>query len=178
MDAAMEAWLSATVMTDFGPAVGYDPLAQEYFRRLWAEQGPLTGEDLWLAAAQHQLELAADAVIAVLADLSATLPERSVHIEPVLCGSVVRVSVDGRFSSHDGGRLVAFGADQALHEVAATVQDLLTEAFWMVWPECPAHARGLLAEAGSPPAWVCRAGNHTLGVIGGLRASGQAAVSA
>lgn len=173
----MEAWLSDTVMADFGPAVGYDQVATTYFRELWTEQGPLTGEALWLAAADHQLRLAADAVLCVLADLAATLPERQVHIQPVLCGSVVRISVDGRYSSHDGGRLVAFGADQALLEVAATVQDLLTEAFWMVWPECPAHARGLLAEAGSPPTWACRAGNHTLGVIGGLSAPGHAAVA-
>lgn len=172
MDIAQEAWLSETVVADFGPGVGYDPVAQSFFRALYAERGPITGEPLWVAAAQHQLRLAADAVLAVLADVSATVPGRQVHIEPTLCGSVVRIACDGRFSSHDGGRMTAFGPEQALLEVATTVQDLITEAWWIVWPQCPQHGRGLLAEhvggSGHDPEWVCRSGRHVIAAVGSL----------
>lgn len=177
MDAELEGWLSATVLPDFGTQVGYDDVALGFFRALYAERGPLAGEDLWTAALNHQLELAKDAVLALGSDVLATITDREIHLAPVVCGFVIRISCNGEFSSHDNGRMLAFGPSQALLEVATTVQDLVTEQHWMVWPECPQHERALLAERGRPPVWVCRAGPHPVAAIGELRA-GQASAAA
>jgi hypothetical protein len=167
MDAAVEAWLSEAVLPDFGPQVAYDETARAWFRELHAAAGPLTGEALWGAALSHQYELAKDAVLAVYADLSATLTDRSLTIAPEVQGYVVRISCEGQFSEHDGGRMLAFGPDQALLEVAATVQDFLT-ALWVVWPECPQHQRALMPEARGKPTWICRHGPHEVAPIGSL----------
>ncbi|GAA0622212.1 hypothetical protein GCM10009547_26330 [Sporichthya brevicatena] len=174
MDAEVEAWLSDTVLPDFGPQVVYDDTARAWFSGLHADAGPLTGEALWRAAATHQFELAKDAVLAVYADLNATLTDRSLVIAPEIVGYVVRISCDGTFSDHDGGRMLAFGPDQALLEVATTVQDLLT-GLWIAWPQCPEHERALMAEARSRPAWVCRTGPHEVAPIGALTSVGGAA---
>ncbi len=167
MDAEVEAWLSDAVLRDFGPQVAYDETARSWFRELYGNAGPLTGEALWTAALTHQCELAKDAVLAVYADLNATLTERALTIAPEIQGFVVRISCDGQFSEHDGGRMLSFGPDQALLEVARTVQDLLT-ALWVVWPECPQHQRALMAEAREKPVWICRTGPHEVAPIGSL----------
>jgi hypothetical protein len=169
VDAEVEAWISNTVLPDFGPQVGYDDVALAWFRELHGTQGPLTGEELWTAAASHQFELAKDAVLAVYADVSATITDRPLTIAPEIVGFVVRISCDGDFSEHDGGRMLAFGQSQALLEVATTVQDLLMAKYWMPWPECPEHVRALLAERGVPtPVWACRNGPHVVAPIGSL----------
>lgn len=167
MDAEVEAWLSDAVLPDFGSQVAYDETARLWFRELYATAGPLTGKALWRAAVSHQFELAKDAVLALYADLGATLTDRSLAVAPELQGFVVRISCEGRFSEHDGCRMLAFGPDQALLEVATTVQDLLT-AQWVVWPECPQHQRALMAEAREKPTWVCRTGPHEVAPIGSL----------
>jgi hypothetical protein len=169
MDAEVEAWLSDAVLPDFGPGVAYDETARAWFHELHASAGPLTGEALWTAAVTHQYELAKDAVLAVYADLNATLTDRPLTISPEIQGFVVRISCDGQFSEHDGGRMLSFGPDQALLEVARTVQDMLT-ALWVVWPECPQHQRALMAEATPKPVWVCRTGPHEVAPIGSLGA--------
>ena len=168
MNAEVEAWLSNTVLPDFGSQVGYDDVALAWFRQLHDTAGPLTGEALWTAAASHQLELAKDAVLAVYADISATITERALTIAPEVSGFVVRISCDGSFSDHDGGRMLAFGKAKALLEVAATVQDLLMDKYWIAWPECPQHGRALLAEPGELPMWACRTGPHAVAPIGRL----------
>jgi len=169
VDAEIEAWISDSVLPDFGPQVAYDEVSLAWFRELHATHGPLTGEELWTVAAAHQFELAKDAVLAVYADLSATVTDRAVTIAPEIAGFVVRISCDGTFSDHDGGRMLAFGRPQALLEVAATVQDLLMQKYWMPWPECPRHQRALLAERGIPtPVWACRTGPHVVAPIGAL----------
>ncbi len=82
---------------------------------------------------------------------------------------MVRISCDGEFSTHDNGRMLAFGQPQALLEVATTVQDLLMQKYWTAWPECPEHQRALLAERGMPvPVWACRTGPHAVAPIGSL----------
>ena len=167
MDAEVEAWLSDTVLPDFGPKVAYDDVARAWFSSLHATAGPLTGEDLWRAAVTHQFELAKDAVLAIYADLNATLTDRSLIIAPEIQGYVVRISCEGKFSDHDGGRMLAFGRDEALLEVATTVQDFLT-GLYLVWPECPEHRRALMAEARTKPTWVCRTGPHEVAAIGAL----------
>jgi hypothetical protein len=167
MDAEVEAWLSGTVLPDFGSQVAYDETARAWFRELYTREGALTGEALWSAAVTHQFELAKDAVLAVYADLSATITDRSLVIAPELLGFVVRVSCEGQFSEHDGGRMLAFGPDQAVLEVARTVQDLVT-GLWIVWPECSEHRRALMAEAHEKPMWVCRTGPHVVAPIGSL----------
>lgn len=167
MDAEVEAWLSNAVLPDFGSQVAYDDTARAWFSQLYATAGPLTGEALWSAAVTHQFELAKDAVLAVYADLGATLTDRTLTIAPEIHGFVVRISCDGQFSDHDGGRMLAFGPDQALLEVATTVQDHLT-SLWVVWPECPQHQRALMGEARHKPTWVCRTGPHEIAPIGSL----------
>jgi hypothetical protein len=168
VDAELEAWLSDTVLPDFGPQVAYDDVARAWFSALYAEQGPLTGEALWSAAAHHQFELAKDAVLAVYADISATVTDRALTIAPEISGFVVRISCDGHFSDHDNGRMLAFAQPQALLEVATTVQDLLMSKYWMAWPECPEHGRALLAERGELPMWACHTGPHAVAPIGTL----------
>lgn len=177
MDPELEAWLSDTVLPDFGPQVGYDEIALAFFRDLYTSHGAPTGEQLWTAAASHQFELAKEAVLALGADILATITDREIWIAPLICGYVVRISCNNEFSSHDGGRMVSFGPAQALLEVATTVQDLITEQHWMVWPECAEHGRALLAERGHPPVWVCRSGPHPVAAVGELRA-GQASAAA
>ena len=167
MDAEVEAWLSDTVLPDFGSQVAYDDVARSWFSSLYASAGPLKGEELWSAAVTHQYELAKDAVLAVYADLSATITDRSLTIAPEVVGYVVRISCEGQFSDHDGGRMLAFSADQALLEVARTVQDFLTNLY-LVWPECPQHNRALMAEARQKPTWLCRTGPHEVAPIGAL----------
>ena len=167
MDAEVEAWLSDTVLPDFGPKVAYDEVARAWFSSLHATAGPLTGEALWSAAVTHQYELAKDAVLAVYADLSATLTDRSLTVSPEIDGYIVRISCEGQFSDHDGGRMLAFAPDQALLEVARTVQDLIT-GLYLVWPECPEHGRALMAEARPKPTWLCRTGPHEVAPIGAL----------
>lgn len=169
-DVELDAWLSHTVIPDFGTTVGYDDAAVAFFRALYAERGALTGELLWTAAALHQSGLARQAVEKVAGDVAATLPEQQAQIEAVVEGFVVRIEVNGRRSGHDGGRMLSFDVSDALVEVATTVQDLVTELWWTVWPECPEHERGLLPEAGSPPVWACRSGPHVVAPIGGLQA--------
>lgn len=165
----MEAWLSATVLPDFGSQVGYDDVALGFFREVYSERGALAGEALWTAAVTHQFELAKDAVLAVGSDILATLADREIRIAPVICGFVVRVSCNGEFSMHDGGRMLAFGQAQALLEVATTVQDLITEQSYIVWPACPEHGRGLMPEPALPaPTWVCRTGPHAIAPVGAL----------
>lgn len=166
-----DAWLSGAVLPDFGPQIGYDDVAVAYFRDLYAERGALTGEELWAAAVTHQLEVARRAVDVVAADVAAAEPDRDANIEAIVEGFVVRIRVNGRLSSHDGGRMLAFGPAPAIVEVATTVQDLLTDEWWTVWPPCPEHGRGLLAEPGPPPQWACRIGPHIVGPIGALPAS-------
>lgn len=179
MDAEIEAWISDSVLPDFGSQVAYDAVSLAWFRELHATHGPLTGEELWTAAASHQFELAKDAVLAVYADLSATVTDRALAIAPEIQGFVVRISCDGAFSDHDGGRMLAFGRPQALLEVATTVQDLLMEKYWMAWPECPQHERALLAERGIPaPVWACRTGPHVVAPIGSLARAVPPAASA
>jgi hypothetical protein len=169
VDAELEAWLSDTVLPDFGSQVGYDDVALTFFRGVYADSGALTGEALWTAAVTHQYELAKDAVLAVGADILNTLTDREVRIAPVICGFVVRISCNDQFSVHDGGRMLAFGPAQALLEVATTVQDLITEQSYIVWPACPEHGRGLMAEPSRPaPIWVCRTGPHTVAPVGSL----------
>ncbi|HUR73051.1 MAG TPA: hypothetical protein VMZ00_02170 [Sporichthya sp.] len=168
MDAEVEAWLSGTVLPDFGSQVAYDEIARAWFRELYATAGALTGEELWSAAVSHQYKLAHDAVRTVHADVSATITDRTLTITPEVLGFVVRISCDGKFSDHDGGRMLAFDQGRALLEVARTVQDLITGQNWMVWPECPGHRRAAMAEDGPPPAWVCRTGPHVLAPIGSL----------
>lgn len=168
VDAEVEAWLSEAVLRDFGPQVAYDDVARAWFEHLHGQQGPLTGEALWTAAAHHQFELAKDAVLAIYADLSATITDRRLIIAPEIAGFVVRISCDGSFSEHDGGRMLAFGQPQALIEVATTVQDLLMNKYWTAWPECPEHGRALLAERGDLPMWACRTGPHAVAPIGRL----------
>lgn len=170
MDAELEGWLSDTVLPDFGPQVRYDEVALAWFSELYATSGALSGEALWTAAVTHQYELAKDAVFAVHADVTATVTERSLTIVPEILGFVVRVSCDGKFSDHDGGRMLSFAPGPALLEVATTVQDLITGQYWMVWPECLEHGRALLAEAREQPTWICRAGPHEIAPIGSLRA--------
>ncbi len=64
--------------------------------------------------------------------------------------------------------MLAFGAHQALLEVATTVQDLLMSQHWTAWPECPEHSRALLPERGDLPIWGCRTGPHAVAPIGSL----------
>ncbi|MBA3743626.1 hypothetical protein [Sporichthya sp.] len=167
MDAEVEAWLSGSVLPDFGSQVAYDETARTWFRELYTTAGALSGEALWTAAVTHQFELAKDAVLAVYADLTATLTDRSLTIAPEIHGFIVRISVEGQFSEHDGGRMLAFGRDEALLEVARTVQDMIT-GLWVVWPECPEHGRAMMAESGFRPTWVCRTGPHEIAPIGSL----------
>jgi hypothetical protein len=179
VDPEIEAWISEAVLPDFGPQVAYDEIALAWFRELHRTQGPLTGEELWTAAASHQFELAKDAVLAVYADISATITDRALTIAPEISGFVVRISCDGEFSDHDGGRMLAFAPPQALLEVATTVQDLLMAKYWMAWPECPEHNRALLAERGVPrPVWACRNGPHVVAPIGALARAHPPAASA
>lgn len=174
----MEGWLSTTVLPDFGSQVGYDEVALTFFRQLYTERGPLTGEALWTAAVTHQFELAKDAVLAVGSDILATVPDREIHIAPVICGFVVRISCNGEFSGHDGGRMLAFGSAQALLEVATTVQDLITEQSYIVWPACPEHGRGLMPEPALPaPRWVCRSGPHAISSVGALGTANPSAAT-
>ncbi len=176
MDAELEAWLSDTVLPDFGSQVGYDAVALAFFRELYVERGGLTGEELWIAAVTHQYELAKDAVLAVGADIQATLTGQEIWIAPIICGYVVRISCNNEFSLHDGGRMLAFGPAQALLEVATTVQDLITEQSYIVWPACPEHGRGLMPEPALPvPNWVCRTGPHAIAPVGALAGVNPAA---
>ncbi len=166
----LDTWLAETVLPDFGTRIGYDTVALTFFQKVFAERGALTGEALWTLAAQHQLELAKRAAAAVTSDIRATTADKEVEIEPVLEGSVVRIKCNGAFDEHDGGRMFAFDLDRAMVEVAETVQDLLTEQWWAVWPLCPEHGdHGLCPEPSKPVAsWSCRIGPHTVGAVGGL----------
>lgn len=165
----LDTWFAETVLPDFGTRIGYDLVAIAFFKEVFAQHGALTGEALWTLAAKHQFDLAKRAAEAVAKDIRATA-DKEVEIEPVQDGSVVRIKVNGEFDAHDGGRLFAFDLDRALVEVAETVQDLLTEQWWAVWPLCPEHGdHGLCPEPSKPVAsWSCRIGPHTVGAVGAL----------
>ncbi|WP_329425359.1 hypothetical protein OG339_33995 [Streptosporangium sp. NBC_01495] len=60
------------------------------------------------------------------------------------------------------------GAD--LRDVADATQDVVVEATWKMWPACPVHDRGLLAELENEIAvWRCTSGGtHTVAPVGEL----------
>ncbi|WP_436759236.1 hypothetical protein [Streptosporangium sp. V21-05] len=57
-----------------------------------------------------------------------------------------------------------------LRDVADATQDVVVEATWKMWPPCPVHDRGLLAERENKIAvWRCTSrGTHTVAPVGEL----------
>jgi hypothetical protein len=61
-------------------------------------------------------------------------------------------------------------AQQAVVEVGDSVQEVIMELVWFVWPVCATHGRGLHAGWDGLPVWWCAAdGRHTVAPIGELR---------
>ncbi|MFI6921941.1 hypothetical protein ACIBIZ_18510 [Nonomuraea spiralis] len=62
------------------------------------------------------------------------------------------------------------GVEDALAEVADTVQETIMELTWKVWPVCTSHDRGVYvrSERGTVVWWCTGDGGHTLAPVGQL----------
>jgi hypothetical protein len=151
-------WMREVVMPEFGEALTED--WGDWLHQVFTTQGALRGPDLrrLASAAQHQAAEAASRRVA--ADVAQTTG-LTVSIGLVERDGTMRIACDGEFSSDDSGGFFAIGDEEAAAEVADTVQDILLERLWRVWPTCPQHDSGLhpdFIDGGA--VWLCRSGRH------------------
>jgi hypothetical protein len=101
----------------------------------------------------------------VVADLHRTTPHRPAVTVDIVDDFVVRIAIDGSFSTPSMSARVI---PEAIAEVGEYFQEQLAQEIGC-WPECDEHAAGLHAEVHDAIAvWWCRAGRHVASFIGEL----------
>ncbi|MGW3361615.1 hypothetical protein ACWDOR_01575 [Streptosporangium canum] len=85
-------------------------------------------------------------------------------------GAMGMARVEFRGICHGNGLGPGGDAQWVLRDVADATQDVVVEATWKMWPACPVHDRGLLAELENEIAvWRCTSGGtHTVAPVGEL----------
>jgi hypothetical protein len=135
----------------------------EWLHELFISRGAVGGSQLVTLARTAQLEVAPTACRRVEVDVARTTGQ-AVTVAVVRdeqYGGLFRIACDGEFSVHDSSGFFAVGPEEAAHEVSVTVQDILLERWWRVWPACTQHDAGLhpdFIDAGA--VWLCRPGRH------------------
>jgi hypothetical protein len=132
----------------------------ERLHQVFTTQGAIRGPDLRRLASAAQQQAAEAASRRVAADVARSTGH-TVVIGPVVSGHNMRIACDGELSNDDSGIFFAIGEEEAACEVADTVQDILLERLWRVWPTCARHDSGLhpdFIDGGA--VWLCRPGRH------------------
>ena len=153
-----EQWLREVVVPEFGAVDGDD--WGDWLHQVFTTQGAVRGPDLRRLASAAQREAAETASRRVAADVARTTGH-TVAIGVVVRGHNMRIACDGEFSNDDSGGFFSIGEEEAACEVADTVQDILLERLWKVWPTCTRHDAGLhpdFIDGGA--VWLCRPGRH------------------
>lgn len=161
----VERWLQEVVVPNFG---FLDQEWLDWLGEVHAQRGWVAAKELLALVLERQLEVGAAAVARVVADVEKSTG-RVTRVVLVHEAYSVRVQCDGEFSNHDSGGLFAVTPESAAVEVAATVQDIVLEQWWQVWPVCPEHDAGLHVDLLDRRAvWVCRLEQHVVAVVGQL----------
>lgn len=135
----------------------------EWLYELFISQGAVAGSELKTLARTAQLEVAATACRRVESDVKETTGE-AVTVAVVRdedYAGLLRITCDGEKSVHDSSGFFSIGLEEATCEIADTVQDILLERSWKVWPTCTQHDAGLhpdFIDGGA--VWLCRSGRH------------------
>jgi len=162
-----DAWLAEVAPTDpQDPGVrpaGADAFLRDVFDRL----GPVSREVLRTEGERVAIQLATQAVELVLHDLRVTTIARpTITVLSDETGALI-VTYDG---SHSTPVMMSMRHPEATCEIAAYLQSEIAEDLWTAWPACRAHGSGLHPmHADGDAFWYCRAGNHQVAAIGGLR---------
>lgn len=159
-------WLSAVAEPELGVLAARSDW-HEWLHELFVSRGAASGPELLRLAFAVQREVAEGASRRVAADVAHTTGT-VVAIELATWDRTMRITCDGKTRDGDTG-FVAIGREEAACEVADTVQDVLQERSWKVWPTCAAHDSGLHPDLINGEAvWLCRRGKHhtPIGALG------------
>jgi len=164
-------WLNDTVAKVFGSDVLQYPDWREWLEQLYAEHGAVSAPELAAMATTAKERAIHAAGRRVEGDLARTTTE-TVRVAPLVDGDKVHIICDGLFDSDSPSDVFWIGEARIAAAVAATVQDILMDRWWTVWPLCVAHDAGFHAQLVDDRAmWVCRLGQHET-EVGALSADG------
>ncbi|RBY97107.1 hypothetical protein DQ237_05885 [Blastococcus sp. TF02-8] len=154
-----EKWLRDVVLPELGEVDQRDDWA-EWLHQLYVARGAVDREELRRLASEAQRQAAETASQLVVADVARTSGQ-AVAVGPLVREHSMRIACDGELSNDDSGGFFAIGALEAACEVADTVQDILQERWWKVWPSCSQHDSGMHVDLiGDEAVWLCRRGRH------------------
>ncbi len=171
----VEEWLAQLYDPEDVPDDELNAATLRWLRRFFEVAGPAPREVVWGALLGHLVELANDAVAAVLDDLQGTSALRPEVLVDDYDGNGVRIWINDGYTAPS---MWALERPEAFVEVAEYFQEQLDLAEYLqelleqapgCWPRCAEHDVGLHAEVHDGAAvWRCRSGGHTVAPIGEL----------
>jgi hypothetical protein len=140
--------------------------AEDFFREVFDERGPVPVDELSEAWSARELTLAREAADLVAADIRATTRISSPSIEVRREDDLLIVSFNGNYQSPP---MFWLRAPESICEVAENLRDHVMDEVWTVWPACPEHDRALSARpVDGVASWVCPTQDHVVARIGSL----------
>lgn len=145
-----------------------DPDWVKWLAILFSSGHVATGETLLPAIFADRLATAEAAKLRLDRDLRNSLPSPPV-LELQMHGRLVVITLDGNVSAHQPDGYFRLSGEEVAVEAAASVQDVMAEDMWVVWPTCPVDAAGLHARVVDARAvWYCEKSKHVVANVGDL----------
>ena len=178
-DDEFTAWLQAVSPESFEDGAEIDEAWLTWFREIYAERGPISGDRIGTLAGQRTDEtLAAQPWIRIVADFRITTGrelELKVTSEPGTAWLSVEVTLDRELIGTMGRGYCLADPEALLVEMADSLREFaLDEAIWGGWPTCIDHHTHPLEPVlvDGLAYWVCPDTSRAVSPIGQLKEVG------